>query len=459
MPSMKVVKILSRNKHKSSYAQATLHAIVMLFCVILLLGAIYTQMQPYKFTSSNMAFRHALKMDDAAEIRDFDEIWDWIDSIAEDVSGRTLSHVTSNCAYNEPNTQFIKVDNVTYEIHNPATQYGACQGLEYIDAAKDAVFLTGDNEILLFGLFSKRSVDHLSAKRSVNHLRTHRVREKNWKPLDPSGDPKIIEVCEAPWNSSNLCVKEDGFFRPGYYDNSPGSALHWKGEKRGGKYAFNSSSKGILHRAGQPFKELLPCYAYSSEEDIHWGSPDYSGEDIMDTELSQCEDIWVTSGFDLRTLCLDTLNDQPSPQDAYIAAINNFSSIIEMLDFFNGCNYVLNSSPQELEYLFSEADSVFRSHLSFDDTYGTFFNTTNQGSWLQDHTFVQNSLEFHRVLDQNTREFTVYITTRNLGDSALFYTLLRVKYTHKTDGSLRVGLKPSYIPIIQVEIVWTILCI
>lgn len=447
---------ISHMFQNKSWVLAAVHALVMVLCVFVILGALYTQMQPYKYTSSNMAFEHALHMDDAAQIRDFEDVWDWLGDVVGDIGGRTSGHVESNCAYNEPNTQFITVENKTYEIFNPLTQYGACQNMQFIEGAKDPVFLTGDNELMLFGMFSLRSADHLSMKRSVGDLRRHRVRKVAPEPVDPSRDRKVIEVCTAPWDDTNVCVKKDGFFLPGFYDNSPGSALHWPGKTEDGKHVFEAETAwGSLHRAGQQFEDLLPCYSSTSDVPLQWGKDDYTDEDVFLTELRNCDFVWTTSGFDTRKLCLDAINDQPTPQDAYVASRNGFSSIIDMIDYYNGCNDILEASSAELENMFTEGYGVFRTHLSHDKSWGTFFNTTNQGIWLADHTELKHSQQFHGVLDHSTRLFTIYIVTRNLGDDALFYTLLRIIFTHKTDGTIRVKLKPTYIPIIQVSFIFT----
>jgi hypothetical protein len=430
---------------------ATLHAITMSLCLFILMGAIYTQMQPYKFTSSNMAFREALRMDTAEGINDLDDIWDWITDISKDIGGRTLGQVEANCAYNEPNTQFITVDGNTYEIHNPATQYQSCQNDAFVEAAEDTVYLTGDNELLLFGLFSKRSPEHFSMKKSVGGLKPHRVLDNAARPIDAGTDHKIVEACTAPWNEARKCIKDDGFLVSGYDSDSPGSALRWEGTYTDGKSVFDASTAhGTLHSAGETHYDLLPCYSYTASEELQWGDPSYTAEDVETYNLDNCKYTWITRGFDCRKLCLDYMNNQPTPHEAYVAKKYNFTDTIELIDFFNGCDNVLAASTDALEFVYTEALDAFRFHLRLDDSFGTFYNTTNQGTWIVDTTKVQSSLQFHHVLDANTRVFTLYVVTRNLGDDALFYSLLRVRFVQKTDGSVRVSLKPTFIPIIQV---------
>ena len=284
------------------------HAIAITFALGILLGTVYTQLEPYKFVSSNASIRRALRYNTAQEILNSEDIYDWIHEIMNEVAGQTIDLVNANCAYEEPNTQIIIVDGVSYTIYNPETQYQTCTAnAAFMEITEDLpVYLVGNHQLLTFGIFFKRSKEEFADNDlSSNYAPTIFMDKKVMSSVNPRYDRRVIEVCDAPWSTSEKCVLRDGFAVPGSA-LSPGATLNWYGVKIGNHHAYYHNSTARLHRVDRGFTTLSPCYSYiskpSGRKQLTWGNLSYSA-DISKPESETCKknicQQWESSTADL----------------------------------------------------------------------------------------------------------------------------------------------------------------
>ena len=124
--------------------------------------------------------------------------------------------------------------------------------------------------------------------------------------------------------------------------------------------------------------------------------------------------------------------------------------MIEYFDAHYGCNEILASSANALNSMFCEVNEVFQSYVKKENSFGAFYDTTSQLTWLIDITRIGQAFRVNDVVDSGTREMKLFVITRNEEDNDWFYSLVEIKMVFKSDGNFRVTYDPTFIPIIQV---------
>lgn len=178
------------------------------------------------------------------------------------------------------------------------------------------------------------------------------------------------------------------------------------------------------------------------------GIPYYEGE-VASMAVERCAHAWITSGEDIRTTCMRELAREPSARQAYVAAEDGFEDLIDMFDQLFGCSHVQNATHEELAHIFIEAEQPLEAHLSFDNSNGMFFHSENQKTWIESSLLGQELLELNEFIDAHTRVFKVFLVTRDLAVDSLFYSLLRIQFNLKADGSVTFSYQSIFSPIVQ----------
>jgi hypothetical protein len=184
------------------------------------------------------------------------------------------------------------------------------------------------------------------------------------------------------------------------------------------------------------------------EYELVSGIPHYTGA-AADMALDHCAHAWITAGEDIRSTCMRELAKEPSPRQAYVAAKGGFDNRVDFFDYHYGCGHLVNSSHEELEHIFIEAEEPLEAHLSFDDSNGMFFHSETQRTWIDSSLVGQELLELNEFIDAHTRVFEVFLVTRDLAVDSLFYSLLRIQFTLRADGSVGFDYRSIFSPIMQ----------
>lgn len=269
----------TKNGSRPSPRWGYVDALVMLFCYSVVLGTIYVEHRPYSYTTSYSALMASLYKNNLTIVNKSSEIWDWIHLVVSSVGGKAINSVNANCAYSDFNTQLVTVEGKQYLLEYPYLQMESCSGdnVDYIQGSSDEVYLTGNHQLLIFGIFTERGTPRFPIKKSVKNHKQSRIKvSKNHRErLNPLADDKIVEVCQVNWtqsptSQSSYCVLRDA------YRNQAGTTLNWNGKIAEGQYAYDEGSKAFIVTPlsnGGPL-ELFPCYSYlDSQIPTHQPTP------------------------------------------------------------------------------------------------------------------------------------------------------------------------------------------
>lgn len=426
------------------------HALVMICCLAVLLGTIFYTQEPYRYIASTVSFKECLHYQSLLdeEDLDLDHVWEWFDSIVEELGGESSRSVELNCGYDTKNSQKVNIDGVDYYLVSPVNDESACTDTGYIDGSGDFVYLTGVHQVLSFGAFSTRSRKDFPVFGATisSQLDTVEVINSAESSVQPSTDARVVSMCLVKGLNNTFCVSKDGF------RDYPGSSLGWKGStvtQDGNSYCTfeNSSSAEIFVSSLKKFTSVSPCYTTTDNGDVIPGVSSYSGP--LDDMTQNCGLSWLTSGNSARDNCLDALGNQATALQAYLAGINNKSTVSEVYDYFFGCNTLLSTSESEIRDYHLEQYRPIDTYLTTEQAYGSFFPTSSLKDWVKDSFQFSTELQMANMLDERTRSFIVYFLTRNLNEGGLFYSLIKVKFTMSIEGSISVDLGVTYSPIID----------
>jgi hypothetical protein len=245
-----------------------LTAVVMLFVFGVVLGTVYVEHRGYQYTSSYTSLMNALQKQNLTKINQSDDVWAWVDQVVTSIGGRSVDSVNANCAYSDFNTQVVTINSKQYTLDYPYVQMQSCSAdnLAFIQGSSDEVYLVGNHQLLVFGLFSQRGGPRFPLKKAVKDSKHSqiKVRQSRSEPLNPLVDDKIIEICRVNWTAEatpSYCVLKDAF------QNQAGTTLSWGGSKVQGAYAFTEGSSAFVvssELASTPI-QLLPCYTFKDE--------------------------------------------------------------------------------------------------------------------------------------------------------------------------------------------------
>jgi hypothetical protein len=450
------------------WSQEALRAGLTVLMLVVLLGSVYTQQQPYKFTSSHRSIRRALLVDHSEQATTITDIWDWMGDVTGSIGGRTARHVDTSCAVPTPAMQAVAIDNVTYQLADPRPRFDSCAFEDYIPGGDNDVYLTGNHQLLLFGVFSERAPEELTIQKAIGNFPSIPVNTDEARSLAPSTDNKIVQVCEAPWSAPTdeaggevgYCVLSDGFSHS-LRTRTPGATLDWTGRRLGGRRAFDQNQSASLFRSAVGFRPLLPCFTHGPGDTqadtrvLLFGNTSHSlVADAAAAELQGCKIIWATGGLDMRKFCIDIALAPPSSRDYYVAEVLGFPDIASYMEYTVGCSVVTGASAADLRQTWAETPWVLDAYLPSVEAqglYGAFFDTRSQRQWLVDSRVKYSSMKHFGIIDRSTRRLWTYAVLRNLGRHDLYYSVVKHVYHLKSDGTIRVEYATSYIPIVQVS--------
>lgn len=187
---------------------------------------------------------------------------------------------------------------------------------------------------------------------------------------------------------------------------------------------------------------------------VYPGIKEYNGTaQELKLDLIECSNTWVSKGRDFRTQCLmeqDT-GKEATAQQSYLTGLHKHDDVSAMYEHFFGCETLINWSETDIDNAFVEAKRPIDSYLDYDQSYGAFFPTKNEKSWVEDAILGAKTLKMHGFFDKQTTEATVYLVTRNLDADALFYTLVKITFSFRVNGYSNVKYEAIFSPMIQYE--------
>lgn len=320
---------------------------------------------------------------------------------------------------------------------------------------KKKVFLSGNNQILSFGMFMKRSYPKYSIKGSSGENLLEISSHTPYQIPSARYDPKFLEVCYLPDDNfkSYQCVLNDGV------KDTPGSTLNWVGEENGEITAFNRTSESKLYFIGTIYT-LLPCYVTDYNpitDETHYLQISYANNTITWVNNSEeiftnCSKIWITPGSVIRSKCLSVMNNQYSSRDSFMAAILGQTSVTALYDLHFYCTTLLTYTIPQLEKIYFQSKDTIRAHITLpnnDRLFGNFISSSDEFIFLGEGITLSRLLQFHDFIDKNTRSFNIYIVVRNLGDHELFYSLITLEFQIDSTGYLQPSYSTIFIPIVQ----------
>jgi hypothetical protein len=479
-------------KEKSSQMSGYLHAAVMLFCFGILLGTTYTEQQPYVYSSSHQALMVAIKQADALSVGTVADIWTWIDAVISSTGGDGVDSINANCQYDTFNSQEVVIDGMSYTLGKPSYDSTACdeQNIEFVTGSMSEVYLTGNHQLLSFGIFSMRSVPQYPVQNSVKNAQSSliKVRSSESAPLNPLRDEKVVEMCDAPWGR---CLHRDGFY------GQAGSTFNWIGRVVDGYSAFQDGSSAYMILPPEvPAPVIIsPCFIYRDldptpsptgmpsiqsppdaggggdggggdgggsppnrhlssstppHDEVLPGNPTWSG-DVSNITLDSCDYTWISTGYTIRETCLSLENIKPSPLLAYLARQGNHDDVYDLLNSYFGCSGLDTVTSSQMKSLYVTSSKCLESNILGDRAYGVFFSTANQDIWIRQSLEGTLQLQAHKYIDDNTRIVRIYFITRSLGREQLFYTIITVEFVLGVDGSIGSSVSATYVPMIMFQ--------
>jgi hypothetical protein len=482
-------------KSKQSQFSGYIHALVMLFCFAILLGTTYTEQQPYVYSSSHQALMIAIKQSEALSVATIEDIWTWVLAVVSTTGGEGIDSINANCQYDVFNSQEVVIDGVSYTLGKPSYDTSACDenDISFVTGSMNEVYLTGNHQLLSFGLFTMRSVPQYPVQNSVKNAKKSliKVRGTEVAPLDPLRDDKVVEVCDANWGK---CLHRDGF------NGDAGSTFNWQGRVVGDYYTFQEGSQAymILPPTVTAPVTVNPCFTFhevgptssptempstpgpplgDTGGDTGGGTGDTGGDpppnrrlasssdgkyiaqpgnpswayNISNVTLTNCEYKWISTGYTIRETCLGLSNTKPIPIVAYLARRQNYDDVLSLMNSYFGCTSLFSVSSDKMKTLYVTGDKSLESNILGDRAYGVFFSTANQDMWIRQSVEGTVQLQAHKYIDENTRVVRLYFITRSLGREQLFYTIITVEYLIGVDGNIQSSITATYVPMIMFQ--------
>ena len=181
------------------------NASVMLLCMTLLLAMFYTQHRVYIYADPHRAILKAVDHENVQGFAHIDDMWPWLLGVLASLGGETYKQIEANCGPNDPNSQPVIIDGKSYTLTDPALQTTACSSPEFITTLPSSpVFLTGNFQLLLLGIFTERAHPTYPNSHSLAQDldTTMSVYNDIPKVLSATNDWNIVKICEAPWSSN-----------------------------------------------------------------------------------------------------------------------------------------------------------------------------------------------------------------------------------------------------------------
>lgn len=442
-------------------------AMVMLFCMSLLLSLFYSQRRVYIYADPHESILKSVSYDTVQDFAHIDDMWPWLLGLLASLGGDTFKHIEANCGPNGPsaNSQSVVIDGKTYTLQDPDLQTSSCSSPEYVSTLPASpVILTGNFQLLLLGLFTERAHPAYPNSHSLarNLDTTMSVYNDYPKMLSAMNDWNIVRLCDAPWTSSSnaggptvstQCVLEDNF------GQSVGSTLGWVGAQKNldGQtrhiFDMNSSITARLNSVDN-FTAVYPCYSSSvdsstGEEVVIAGNPYYSFGSDADKDMNTCAFTWLSTGPAVRSFCLDSSGTQPSALQRYTAAEVLLNTTTDMLDEYFSCSKLEKFTADELANVYVKSELALDRHIG-DYFNGVFIPVGDEHSFVIESYRISTLLLGHDFVDsRKTRTFRLNMLLRNVESESMFYTMLHCDIKVNANGNVRPSFTMTHVPIIE----------
>ena len=393
--------------------------------------------------------------------------------MTRNIGGNSITLIEEYCSPSKFNTQKIIVNNTEYTIVSPNPDFSVCAKASYI-AEKDSgkVYLTGNHQLMLFGVVTERSYPvypdrHSVAEQYFNDTQASipPVHSKNARDLNSIRDTKLLDICDIAYSNVNgsitensdedpesipiayqQCVQGDGF------EGDVGSTLQWPGKVVSNVYAYaNSSYATIRLTEDQPLQTLYPCYSYNAKEDLIPGNPVYASQGVSagNIQLSSCEQLWVTSGIEMFGMCTSLESKQPTAVESYLPISFNCSTISEIWDWKFGCDTLKTFSASDMIDMNLFLGTYSPVFYEIGEAWGNFFDVRSELYFVEQAYFGALELKAHQFLNKDSRLFGVKLVLRNVEKTDLYYTLVHCNFRMTTSGGFNRYFTMSHVPMLQ----------
>lgn len=346
------------------------------------------------------------------------------------IGGLTLKKINKLCQYDSPPSKDVTIDGVVVSIRDPATPTQSCPyDSGYFNNVDKPAILTGNNELLSFGIFFERS----TLQGDGNNFGTLEEYPSKTRPV---GDSKFIEVADT---GSSICVLSDAF------NTVATSSLGWNGTIIQGKRAFHPGSTATIND-----NSIAPCYTY----EVSPTSGDYTllsnvdGLSVNDISQLSTSLAWISDSLDFFAQCFDMLNE-PTPLMAFIAMTDNVTDVYDA-DAYGDCVSVLEQTYSELAGSFRSNEGLFTITLS-ETQRGSFIMANSEMDFVVDshkELFKHRTLQ---TLDRNTRTFRIYALAKNANKRQRFYSMTHITFTIDASGKISLDFRVDNIPIVHYQ--------
>lgn len=428
-------------------------AIVTIFTLFLFV--VYYERYPPKYYGSYDAISRALNFSFAEkEVHNSDSFWAWFNTVITNVAGSTYKDVNIHCL--KERIQTVTINGVSFETADPRVNFDSClDSVDRINGWEKQLLLTGNHELLSFGIFTKRAPFHKVHNRLYNGeynaewplvdddatvaqpgtgYKDMYLRSSPRANLDSTNDPKVIQICDI--SNNQVCVLSDGF------NESVGSTLNWNGVILDNKLAFDVNSNAYIYfglSESYILPNVKPCYTHGIEDEIV----------AIDGNLTNCHYTWVSRGRDMAGECLNLNRTQPPPAMAFAAALFGYQSVLDFLGDTLLCSVLLSLDLDVLHDIFVEADYPLSKRLASEDVYGTFITTYSPPAWIGYGTAIAELLKVHSFIDEHTASIIVYIVARDLSFDSMYYTHVSMEFVRSTNGNFDVNCDVDFFPIVH----------
>lgn len=385
-----------------------------------------------------------------------------MEALTTRVGGDSVTLIENYCGPSPFIAQKIMVDGVEYEVVNPNPDFSTCSAASYVleKESVNKVYLTGNFQILLFGILTDRSHPVHPDENSVAHgyyNETISVQTEDVQDMNSLRDTRLLEVCKVeyvdgpPTSGPTHCVYGDAF------RDELGSTLQWEGKVINGVRAFDNESFATIRiEESESFGTTLPCYSFRDEDQLIPGDPSYAESFTTDDViLSDCENLWVTPGIDVFGTCTDMAGSQPQAIAAYLPASSKFKdkslTLPEVWEELLGCTSLEGYSATEMTELsvfVGTFDPVF--YKIGETSWGNFYDIQSELYFVEEAHVGLTILKGHQFVDKSTRLFGVKLLLRNVEKDGLYYSLVHCDIKITTSGGFWThGFTMSHIPMIQ----------
>jgi hypothetical protein len=298
--------------------------------------------------------------------------------------GKVYEEVQVNCPQPDPPSKVISVDGTPVSIVDPEPNYISCAENMDIRQSNRSCYVVGNHQMLLFGLFTERSIPVHPLDRAANENVV--IHDQQVHPISPFRDIKVVKTCS---DANSMCVLSDGF------SGDIGSTIQWHGHIHGNDAVYaNGSVTSIFDLHSLQLRTVGPCRTYDASK----GDVIVMEHPLVDA--GSCTFTWLTDGIDMHNQCLKWTNDPPSAGWAYAAARMGDAYTGDAFDKYFLCSQLMDINFAKSVHITGEYNLV--QYLPKENIYGTFIGIETQEEFVDDFNTRITHLNMHGFLDDDT---------------------------------------------------------